>query len=100
VIYVFGDCELDLGRYELRRAGAVQPVEPQVFDVLALLVREREAGRSQGGAARRRTQRLIRTVHGRGYQFVGQVQESMPPAAAVPSPPPQQIRFCTTSDGV
>ena len=41
MIYVFGDCELDLGRYELRRAGAVQPVEPQVFDVLALLLRER-----------------------------------------------------------
>ena len=39
--YVLGDCELDLARFELRRAGAVQPVEPQVFDVLALLLRER-----------------------------------------------------------
>jgi pimeloyl-ACP methyl ester carboxylesterase len=127
VIYVFGDCELDLGRYELRRAGAVQPVEPQVFDVLALLLRERErvvpkeelldavwgsrfvgesALTSRVKAARRaigddgRTQRLIRTARGRGYQFVGQVEESTPPAAAVPAPPPQQIRFCTTSDDV
>jgi pimeloyl-ACP methyl ester carboxylesterase len=127
VIYVFGDCELDLGRYELRRAGAVQPVEPQVFDVLALLLRERgrlvpkeelldkvwgsrfvgdSALTSRVKAARRaigddgRGQRMIRTVHGRGYQFVGQVEESAPAAAPAPAPPPQQIRFCTTSDGV
>ena len=94
MIYVFGDCELDLGRYELRRAGAVQPVEPQVFDVLALLLRERErvvpkeelldavwgsrfvgesALTSRVKAAHQaigddgRTQRLIRTARGRGY---------------------------------
>src|SRR5262245_27456104 len=35
VIYAFGECELDLDRYQLRRAGAERPVEPQVFDVLA-----------------------------------------------------------------
>ena len=30
----FEDCELDLGRHELRRNGEVVKVEPQVFDVL------------------------------------------------------------------
>jgi pimeloyl-ACP methyl ester carboxylesterase/DNA-binding winged helix-turn-helix (wHTH) protein len=132
VIYAFGDCELDLGRYELRRAGAVKPVEPQVFDVLALLLRERKrvvpkeelldavwgnrfvgesALTSRIKAARKaigddgHSQRLIRTVHGRGYQFVGEVSETEEPArAATPAgragPPHQQIRFCSGSDGV
>ena len=132
MIYVFGECELDLDRYELRRAGAVQPVEPQVFDVLALLLRERErvvpkeelldavwgsrfvgesALTSRVKAARRaigddgRTQRLIRTVHGRGYQFVAEVAENEERAHRTPvveraAPPQQEIRFCTASDGV
>jgi pimeloyl-ACP methyl ester carboxylesterase/DNA-binding winged helix-turn-helix (wHTH) protein len=132
VIYAFGDCELDLGRYELRRAGAVQPMEPQVFDVLALLLRERErvvpkeelldavwgsrfvgesALTTRVKAARRaigddgRTQRLIRTVHGRGYQFVAEVSETDERARTAPvvehaAPPQQEIRFCTASDGV
>ena len=42
MVYVFGDCRLDLRRYELQRAGEVRPIEPQVFDVLVLLVRERD----------------------------------------------------------
>jgi DNA-binding winged helix-turn-helix (wHTH) protein len=41
LIFVFSDCELDLDRFELRRAGRLQPVEPQVFDLLAVLIRER-----------------------------------------------------------
>lgn len=129
MIYVFGDCELDLTRFELRRAGAVEPVEPQVFDVLAVLLRERDrvvskddlldavwgnrfvsesALTSRIKAARRaiaddgHAQRLIRTVHGRGYQFVGEVTESVsvPPEPIPEAPPPQQIRFCTARDGV
>ena len=132
MIYVFGDCELDLGRYQLRRAGAVQPVEPQVFDVLALLLRERgrvvskeelldavwgsrfvgdSALTSRVKAARRaigddgRGQRMIRTAHGRGYQFVGEVAETeertgRADVVAGAAPPQQEIRFCTASDGV
>jgi DNA-binding winged helix-turn-helix (wHTH) protein len=42
VIYAFDDCELDLRRYELRRGGLPRKIEPQVFDVLVLLVRERD----------------------------------------------------------
>ena len=38
MIYRFGDCQLDDQRYELRREGA-RHLEPQVFEVLAYLVR-------------------------------------------------------------
>jgi hypothetical protein len=92
LIFVFGDCELDLDRFELRRAGQVRPVEPQVFDLLAVLIRERRrvvpkaelldtvwgsrfvsesALTSRVKAARQaigddgRSQHLIRTAHGR-----------------------------------
>lgn len=36
--YRFGTCEIDLGRFTLERDGAPVHVEPQVFDLLALLV--------------------------------------------------------------
>ena len=38
----FGDFELDRERYELRRDGVPLAVEPQVFDMLAFLVRHRD----------------------------------------------------------
>jgi pimeloyl-ACP methyl ester carboxylesterase len=56
-----------------------------------------------------RDQRLIRTMHGRGFRFVGEAEES---SGAVPSPNTparktsamarleQEIGFCTSSDGV
>ena len=109
MIYAFGDCVLDLGRFELRRDGMVCKVEPQVFDVLALLVRERgrvvtkeeildtvwgdrfvseSALTSRIKALRRavgdtgKTQEVVRTVHGRGYQFVARLLTSARPATA------------------
>jgi DNA-binding winged helix-turn-helix (wHTH) protein/pimeloyl-ACP methyl ester carboxylesterase len=136
VIYAFEDCELDLRRYELRRDGVVRRIEPQVFDVLLLLVRERDrvvtkeeildtvwgdrfvsesALTSRIKALRQalgddgKAQRLVRTVRGRGYQFIADVDErgerggppTVTPTALVPGePPPQEIRFCTTDDGV
>src|SRR6266513_2997133 len=129
LIFVFGDCELDLDRYELRRAGLLRPVEPQVFDLLAVLIRERHrvvpkeelldtvwgnrfvsesALTSRVKAARQaigddgRSQHLIRTAHGRGYQFIAAVDAAAQPgpvASVSPAPPVQEIRFCTTSDG-
>ena len=42
MIYRFGDCELDDRRYELRRGGVPCHLEPQVFEVLAYLVRNRD----------------------------------------------------------
>ena len=38
----FGDCEVDLGRFEIRRGGHPVHVEPQVFDVLAYLIEHRD----------------------------------------------------------
>jgi predicted ATPase/DNA-binding winged helix-turn-helix (wHTH) protein len=111
-VYRFDQCELDLGRVELRVAGRPRPVEPQVFEVLAVLVRHHDrlvpkeelldevwhhrfvtesALSSRIKSARRaigddgRAQRLIRTVHGRGYQFVGEVRAAeAPPLVAGP----------------
>jgi DNA-binding winged helix-turn-helix (wHTH) protein len=100
----FAECELSLGRRELRRAGALVAIEPQVFDVLAYLVVHRDrvvskhelldeiwgtrfvsesALTSRIKSARRavgdtgRDQRIIRTVHGHGYRLVADVAEDM-----------------------
>ncbi|HYX62074.1 MAG TPA: alpha/beta fold hydrolase [Streptosporangiaceae bacterium] len=129
MIFVFSDCELDLDRYELRRSGRLRRVEPQVFDLLAVLIRERHrvvpkeelldtvwgnrfvsesALTSRIKAARQaigddgRSQRLIRTAHGRGYQFTAPVDEAAQPdpvAGLSPAPPEQEIRFATAGDG-
>ena len=98
----FGDCELSVERIELRRAGQIVAMEPQVFDVLAYLLRHRErvvpktelldqiwgnrfvsesALSSRVKSARRavgdtgRDQRVIKTIYGRGYRFVADVSE-------------------------
>lgn len=40
--YIFGDSSLDTQRYELRRAGELISLGPQVFNVLAYLVAHRD----------------------------------------------------------
>jgi DNA-binding winged helix-turn-helix (wHTH) protein/tetratricopeptide (TPR) repeat protein len=102
VILAFADVQLDLDRYELRRAGEPVPTEPQVFDVLVLLARNADrvitkeelldtvwgdrfvsetALTSRIKSARRcvgddgRGQRVIATVHGRGYRLVAPVRQ-------------------------
>ena len=115
MIYRFGDdCELDTDRYEIRAGGEVVHVEPQVFDVLAYLVTNRDhvvskeelldsvwgdrfvsesaltsrlkvARQAVGDDGRR--QAVIRTVHGRGYQFHAEVTE-VESRPEVPSPHP------------
>jgi DNA-binding winged helix-turn-helix (wHTH) protein len=101
MVYRFGDFELDPGTHELRRHGCPVAVEPQVLGVLAYLVghADRVVGKDElleqvwGDAfvseatlssrimsARKAVgdsgaeQRLIKTVHGRGFRFVGQVE--------------------------
>ena len=103
----FDAFELDIAHYQLRKSGTPVPVEPQVFDLLAFLARNRDrtvtkdevfaaiwgdrivsdaALSSQIKAARRAlgddgaSQRMIATVHGRGFRFIPEVR-SAPPAA-------------------
>ena len=131
-VWRFGAFVLDTQRYELRSGDDVIRVEPQVFDVLTQLVRNSHrfvtkeelfdsvwGGRFVGEAAltsrikaaRRalgddgESQRYIRTVRGRGYQFVGTIlPDAEAEARAEPPPEPpaprQQIAFCRAVDGV
>jgi TolB-like protein len=117
----FADFEIDVARRELRRAGAIVHLEPQVFDLLVHLVRNRdrivskdelidaiwqgrivsEAALSSRVSAARRAlgdsgndQTLIRTLHKHGFRFVGDVDEDGPaPAAANMSRDPDQEYF-------
>ena len=101
MIFVFGTCELDVGRVVLRRDGSEVQVEPQVFDLLHCLIRHRGqvvreeplldevsgdrfvsestlttrirlARRAVGDDGSR--QSVVRTVHGKGYEFIAAVR--------------------------
>jgi DNA-binding winged helix-turn-helix (wHTH) protein len=127
--YSFDGYELDPQRAELRRDGGPVAVEPQVFAVLTHLVMHRDrvvdkdelldavwntrfvtesALTSRIKAARRaigddgRAQRSIRTIHGRGYRFVGRVSErddGRPTLSSVAAPD-AELRYCRAADGV
>jgi TolB-like protein len=111
----FGDFEIDLARHELRRSDKVVSIEPQVFSLLAYLIQNRnrvvtkddlidavwqgrsisEAALSSRMSAARRAigdngddQLLIRTLHKRGFRFVGKVtDETVPPELPSGGPP-------------
>jgi DNA-binding winged helix-turn-helix (wHTH) protein len=51
LLYLFEDCVLDTDRRELRRGAEALSVAPQVFDLLAYLIRNRERVVSKGQAA-------------------------------------------------
>ena len=109
MIYTFGSFRLDADRFELSRDGVPVTVEPQALELILLLIRHRGrlvpkeeivaaiwGGRaisdaslsSRVHAARLAlgddgaTQAAIRTVHGRGFRFVAQLDEANSPAAA------------------
>ena len=98
--YRVGEHVLDLRKFELRKNDCLLPAEPQVLSLLFLLVENRDrlvskdelvatiwGGRavsdsaisSRIKSARQligddgEAQRLIRTVHGKGFRFVGEV---------------------------
>jgi predicted ATPase/DNA-binding winged helix-turn-helix (wHTH) protein len=100
--YSFANCRLDTDAMRLDVDGAAVPLQPQVMDVLRVLIEARDrvvskqellervwghtfvtesALTSRIKSARQaigddgKAQRLIRTVHGRGYQFVGELHE-------------------------
>jgi len=101
----FADFELDVAQQELRRGGEIVHMEPQVFDLLLHLVRNRgrivskdelietvwngrivsEAALSSRINAARKAigdtgndQLFIRTLHKRGFRFVGEVRDGAP----------------------
>jgi len=102
LLFWFEDYVLDTDRRDLRRGSARLSIQPQVFDLLVFLVRNRDrvvskddllasvwGGRivsestlaSRINAARRiigdngEQQRLIRTIIGKGVRFVGKARE-------------------------
>ena len=103
MIYRFADCEFDDALYQLRRAGEIVALEPQVYRLLAYLLthRDRVVSRSElfeqlwpgqvvgdaaltycVGKARKAvddtgtSQRVIKTVHGHGYRFIAEVRST------------------------
>jgi TolB-like protein len=120
MIYRFEHFELDPGRFELRAGGQAQPVEPQVLELLILLAANPDrlvtrdeiveriwhgrfvsdsAVSSRVKSARRavgddgEAQRLIRTVHGKGFRFVGKiafVADTQAPAGLAAAEPPAE----------
>lgn len=135
MIYEFGDFTLDTNRQQLCRGDQPQHLEPQVYEVLChllehhdRLVTSREMIAHVWGdrfvtpgtlnsrikALRQAlgddgaTQRLIQTVHGRGFRMRADVRVVADTfRATAPSPPSrdlaparQQIHFCRAPDGV
>ena len=107
MIYSFGGLTVDTDQIELRDGDTLVHVEPQVYDLLRHLIENRHRVVTKqelfeeiwGGAfvgestltsrirtARQavgdsgRAQRVIRTVHGRGYQFVAEVTARSQPS--------------------
>lgn len=111
VIYQFDNFELDMARFELRRDDELQSLEPQVFTLLVYLIEHRERlvprdeileklwdGRvvtdstlaSRVKSARKvlgdngKTQRFIKTIHGKGFRFVADVQITQRSGSVLP----------------
>lgn len=103
MIYRFGACEVDTKLLELRRSGVVVPLDPLAFDLLMYLIEHKDRvltrdelldelwpGKVVSDSAlssrlkdvRRAigddgsAQRLVKTVHGRGYRFVADLEIS------------------------
>ncbi|MGI9624556.1 MAG: alpha/beta fold hydrolase [Acidimicrobiales bacterium] len=128
--YQFGGFTLDTTSYELFAGDDPVNVEPQVFDVItvllehhgqlvtkeaildsvwgdrfvsesALTTRIKAARQALGDDGSR--QEVIATVHGRGYKLVADVEvgdDGSAEAIADIEPPSQRIHLCTAGDGV
>ena len=128
MLFFFEDKVLDPNRRELRCKGGLVAVEPQVFDLIVFLVRNRDRvvskddliagvwdGRivsdstlaSRINAARRAlddngdAQRLIRTAARKGVRFVGTVREGQVPSElSAHAVRNQEVTFCQTGEGI
>jgi class 3 adenylate cyclase/predicted ATPase len=113
--YRFLDCILDVERRELRRAGALVPTRRRVFQLLLLLIEQRERAVSKAQLFERLwpkrvvsdttlnscvkearkavgdtgdAQRVIQTLHRHGFRFVPAVELEDDHASAQPLTPP------------
>src|SRR6185503_15672921 len=135
MIYEFGEFTLDTNRQQLRRGDQAQHLEPQVYAVLCHLLEHRDrlvtskemmehvwgdrfvtpgTLNSRIKALRQAlgddgtTQKMIQTVHGRGFRMQVDVRAvADPPRASAPGASSrdsastrQQIQFCRAHDGV
>jgi TolB-like protein len=114
-MFRFGEFELDLDRYELRRGNEGVKTEPRVLEVLNFLIENRtrvvpkeelldtiwrdvhvsesalttairDARRALGDSSAE--PRWIRTVYGRGFRFVGEVIAPVTTPSPAPKPAP------------
>ena len=126
-VYRIGDYELDVSRVELRRKGDPIPTPPLAFKVVQYLVENRDRVVPKGElldelwghrfvsestlATRVKTarkllgddgqaQRMIRTVHGRGYQFVGPLDDAADAEVGGERMPPVAVQFAAARGGV
>jgi TolB-like protein/Tfp pilus assembly protein PilF len=113
LVFTFDGFELDGARFELRRDGERVAIEPQVLSVLLLLAENRDrmvskdeliehvwdgrivsetAVAARIKAARKAvgdkgsTQKVIRTIHGKGFRFVAEIEVANAQAKAHPRP--------------
>jgi pimeloyl-ACP methyl ester carboxylesterase len=114
LLFFFENNVLDADRRELRCEGELKAIEPQVFDLLLFLIRNRERvvskddliagvwdGRIVSDSGEQ--QRFIHTIARKGFRFVGEVREGHVPAdmpAPVSAKRHQEVRFCRTDDGI
>ena len=122
MVWVLNGVEVDPDRFELLRDGEPVAVEPQVFDLLVYLLAHRdrivtkaelldnvwgdrfvsESALSTRIRAVRRAvgddgaaQKVVRTVHGRGYRLVADVEERPNTRGRVVSGDARQVvNFC------
>jgi DNA-binding winged helix-turn-helix (wHTH) protein/alpha-beta hydrolase superfamily lysophospholipase len=127
MIYRFGTCELDVTRHVLLQGGQERPVEPQVFDLIHLLLtrpgelvsRDELIDSVWGGrivsdatidarinAARKalgddgRAQSIIRTVPRRGIRLVCPVARNDATSGGdAPGAADQRVRYARSGDG-
>ena len=117
-VLCFGRCELNLGKRELRREGALQQLPPRIFDLLLYLVKEHgrvvtkselldqiwtgadvsenvlaravmKIRRSLGDSAE--DPEMLRTVHRIGYCFEAPITSAGGPGAELPAPAAAEV---------
>ena len=103
MIYTFADCQLDADRRELRRDGILLSLRPKVFDMLTLLIEQRNRVVSKDELLERvwtgryisettlssclkelrkalgddgKKQNVIKTVRGQGFRFIATLKDT------------------------